>query len=52
MPTGRIYQRLLRPPAQSFFLFGMRGVGKGTGARGRSTRRGQKGMLGACGERS
>ena len=28
-----IYQRLTRPPAQSFFLFGMRGVGKSTWAR-------------------
>lgn len=28
-----IYQRLLQPPAQSFFLFGMRGVGKSTWAR-------------------
>lgn len=27
------YRRLLKPPAQSFFLFGMRGVGKSTWAR-------------------
>lgn len=27
------YNRLIRPPAQSFFLFGMRGVGKSTWAR-------------------
>ena len=27
------YDRLIRPPAQSFFLFGMRGVGKSTWAR-------------------
>ena len=27
------YPRLLKPPAQSFFLFGMRGVGKSTWAR-------------------
>ena len=27
------YQRLTQPPAQSFFLFGMRGVGKSTWAR-------------------
>ena len=27
------YERLLRPPEQSFFLFGMRGVGKSTWAR-------------------
>ena len=27
------YQRLLQPPEQSFFLFGMRGVGKSTWAR-------------------
>lgn len=27
------YRRLMQPPAQSFFLFGMRGVGKSTWAR-------------------
>lgn len=30
---SRIYPRRLEPPAQSFFLFGMRGVGKSTWAR-------------------
>ena len=29
----RQYQRLLKPPKQSFFLFGMRGVGKSTWAK-------------------
>lgn len=28
-----VYSRLIQPPAQSFFLFGMRGVGKSTWAR-------------------
>jgi predicted kinase len=32
MVTGQFYRRLLRPPKQSFFLFGMRGVGKSTWA--------------------
>lgn len=27
------YKRLIRPPERSFFLFGMRGVGKSTWAR-------------------
>lgn len=30
MVAGRTYERLLHPPAGSFFLFGMRGVGKST----------------------
>ena len=30
--SARSYPRLLRPPNQSFFLFGMRGVGKSTWA--------------------
>lgn len=33
MVTGNSYPRILKPPAQSFFLFGMRGVGKSTWAR-------------------
>jgi len=33
MEPARSYPRLLRPPNQSFFLFGMRGVGKSTWAR-------------------
>ncbi|MCX6872304.1 MAG: DUF4143 domain-containing protein [Verrucomicrobia bacterium] len=33
MPRPRSYARLLQPPAQSFFLFGMRGVGKSTWSR-------------------
>lgn len=33
MPTHPAYLRRLHPPAQSFFLFGMRGVGKSTWAR-------------------
>ncbi|MBM4027509.1 MAG: ATP-binding protein [Planctomycetes bacterium] len=32
MVAKKIYSRLLRPPEQSFFLFGMRGVGKSTWA--------------------
>ena len=31
--SGRIYPRLTRPPRQSFFLLGVRGVGKSTWAR-------------------
>ena len=34
MVTNLNYLRLLKPPRQSFFLFGMRGVGKSTWARG------------------
>jgi len=33
MGSTTIYHRLLQPPRQSFFLFGMRGVGKSTWAR-------------------
>ena len=33
MKTVRSYPRLLQPPEQSFFLFGMRGVGKSTWSR-------------------
>jgi predicted AAA+ superfamily ATPase len=33
MVPERIYPRLLAPPRQSFFLFGMRGVGKSTWAK-------------------
>lgn len=33
MVSERVYERLLRPPRQSFFLFGMRGAGKSTWAR-------------------
>lgn len=33
MGTPRSYQRLLKAPEQSFFLFGMRGAGKSTWAR-------------------
>ncbi len=33
MVTGRAYARLLKAPEQSFFLFGMRGVGKSTWSR-------------------
>jgi hypothetical protein len=33
MVTDRTYTRLLKAPEQSFFLFGMRGVGKSTWAR-------------------
>ena len=35
MMGTRIYPRLLQPPQQSFFLFGMRGVGKSTWAKQR-----------------
>jgi hypothetical protein len=33
MASATVYPRLLTPPEQSFFLFGMRGVGKSTWAR-------------------
>ena len=33
MVSRKAYSRLLRPPEQSFFLFGMRGVGKSTWAK-------------------
>jgi hypothetical protein len=33
MSARKSYFRLLQPPAQSFFLFGMRGVGTSTWAR-------------------
>ncbi len=33
MSTNRSYSRLLQPPGQSFFIFGMRGVGKSTWSR-------------------
>jgi predicted AAA+ superfamily ATPase len=33
MIAAKTYPRLLRPPVRSFFLFGMRGVGKSTWAR-------------------
>ena len=33
MVSKKLYSRLLKPPEQSFFLFGMRGVGKSTWAR-------------------
>ncbi len=33
MVAGKEYPRILTPPKQSFFLFGMRGVGKSTWAR-------------------
>jgi predicted AAA+ superfamily ATPase len=33
MNANRFYPRLLKPPRQSFFLFGMRGAGKSTWAR-------------------
>jgi uncharacterized protein len=33
MVSQKRYQRLLKPPGQSFFLFGMRGVGKSTWAK-------------------
>jgi predicted AAA+ superfamily ATPase len=33
MNTGLSYPRLLKPPSQSFFLFGMRGAGKSTWVR-------------------
>jgi predicted AAA+ superfamily ATPase len=33
MITKKVYPRLLKPPEQSFFLFGMRGAGKSTWAR-------------------